>query len=269
MNNNQASNHQETVIAFTRLQRSFHNHLLHFMAFFIITGLPLLSTSFSFLGSFFAIPYDFLGSVYTDLSTSGLTDNERLAAGLQVARIIHRITALLFLITAIRFVAVHLVHIQNWAIWPENSWSPVAFFDGIKGLWVNYISLGHARFGKFNVGQKLFAWTMIVAITAITVSGFALMFRDLFSQGTQEFCRFVHAASFVVIGVFLIVHLYLSLLPMNRQALNAMFGDGRLPIDYVKSHHQIWYEKLTGKSAELTTTEKEEPSVAEEELTTS
>jgi len=263
------SNHSESIIAFTRLQRSFHNHLLHFMVFFIITGLPLLSTSFSFLGSLFAIPYDFIGSVYTDLSTSGLTDNERLAAGLQVARIIHRLTALLFLIMAIPFVAVQLAHIRNWAIWPENSWSPVAFFDGIKGLWVNYISLGHFRIGKFNVGQKLFAWTMIVAITAITASGFVLMFRDLFSQGTQEFCRFVHAASFVVIGVFLIVHLYLSLLPMNRQALNAMFGDGRLPIDYVKSHHPIWYEKLTGKRAELTTTEKVEPSVAEEELTTS
>ena len=252
------SNHSESIIAFTRLQRSFHNHLLHFMVFFIITGLPLLSTSFSFLGSLFAIPYDFIGSVYTDLSTSGLTDNERLAAGLQVARIIHRLTALLFLIMAIPFVAVQLAHIRNWAIWPENSWSPVAFFDGIKGLWVNYISLGHARFGKFNVGQKLFAWTMIVAITAITASGFVLMFRDLFSQGTQEFCRFVHAASFVVIGVFLIVHLYLSLLPMNRQALNAMFGDGCLPIAYVKSHHPIWYEKLTGKSAEPPPIDKKE-----------
>lgn len=259
------SNHQETVIAFTRLQRSFHNHLLHFMVFFIITGLPLLSTSFSFLGSLFAIPYDFIGSVYTDLSTSGLTDNERLAAGLQVARIIHRLTALLFLIMAIPFVAVQLAHIRNWAIWPEDRWSLSAFFDGIKGLWVNYISLGHARFGKFNVGQKLFAWTMIVAITAITASGFVLMFRDLFSQGTQEFCRFVHAASFVVIGVFLIVHLYLSLLPMNRQALNAMFGDGILPIDYVKSHHQIWYEKLTGKSAEPPSTDKKEQESVETE----
>ena len=261
------SNHSETIIAFTRLQRSFHNHLLHFMVFFIITGLPLLSTSFSFLGSLFAIPYDFIGSVYTDLSTSGLTDNERLAAGLQVARIIHRLTALLFLIMAIPFVIVHLINIRGWAIWPENSWSPGAFFDGIKGLWVNYVSLGHARFGKFNVGQKLFAWTMIAAITAITASGFVLMFRDLFSQGTQEFCRFVHAASFVVIGVFLIVHLYLSLLPMNRQALNAMFGDGSLPIDYVKSHHQIWYEKLTGKSAEPPSTDKKEQESVEGELT--
>jgi formate dehydrogenase subunit gamma len=79
----------------------------------------------------------------------------------------------------------------------------------------------------------------------------------------------VHAASFVVIGMFLIVHLYLSLLPMNRQSLNAMFEDGRLPIDYVKSHHPIWYEKLTGKKPEQTSAEKVEPSVAEEELTTS
>ncbi len=256
VSNDQVSNNKETIVAFTRLQRSFHSHLLHFMIFFIITGLPLLSTSFSFLGSLFAIPYDFMGSVFTDLSTSGMTDNQRLAAGLQVARIIHRLTALLFIIMAIPFVAVHLAQIKNWAIWPEKSWSPVAFFDGIKGLWVNYISLGHARFGKFNVGQKLFAWTMIVAITAITASGFVLMFRDFFSQGTQEFCRFVHAASFVVIGVFLVVHLYLSLMPMNRQALDAMFGDGSLPIDYVKSHHPIWYEKLTGKSPESTSVKK-------------
>jgi hypothetical protein len=32
--------------------------------------------------------------------------------------------------------------------------------------------------------------------------------------------------------------------------------NGFLPIDYVKSHHPIWYEKLTGKSAEQTSAEK-------------
>ena len=261
------SDNRKTIVAFTQLQRSFHNHLLHFMVFFIITGLPLLSTNFSFLASLFAIPYDFLGSNYTELATSGLTDNERLAMGLQVARIIHRLTALFFVIMAIPFVAVQLIHIRSWAIWPEESWRPSAFFDGIKGLWVNYISFGHVRIGKFNVGQKLFAWTMIMAITAITASGFVLMFRDLFSQGIQEFSRFVHAASFVIIGVFLIVHLYLSLMPMNRQSLYAMFRDGTLPLDYVRSHHSIWYEKLTGKMIlEPTPAEKEEQSVADKKL---
>ena len=81
------SDHQDTIVAFTQLERSFHNHLLHFMIFFIITGLPLLSTSFSFLGWLFAMPYDFFRSVFLDLNTSGLTDNERLAVGLQVARV--------------------------------------------------------------------------------------------------------------------------------------------------------------------------------------
>jgi cytochrome b subunit of formate dehydrogenase len=54
-------NDQKTVLAFTSGTRSFHNHLLHFMVFFIITGLPILSPSFGFLASLFALPYDFLG----------------------------------------------------------------------------------------------------------------------------------------------------------------------------------------------------------------
>jgi len=239
--------HPETIVAFTQLQRSYHNHVLHYMIFFIITGLPLLSTSFSFIGSFFAIPYDFLGGAYPVLSASGLTDNERLSAGLQVARVIHRITALLFVVHTIPFVVVQLIHVRSWAIWPEDSWGPAALFRGIKGLWVNYVCFGHVRIGKFNVGQKLFAWTMILAVTAITLSGFVLMFRDQFSEGVQEFSRFVHAASFVTIGVFLIVHLYLALLPMNRPSLYAMFRDGGLPTDYVRSHHALWYENLTRK----------------------
>ena len=94
-----------------------------------------------------------------------------------------------------------------------------------------------------------FALTMIVSIVAITVSGVVLMFRGLFSQGVQEFSRFVHAASFVAIGVFLVVHIYLSSIPMNRQAMKAMFGDGKMPMDYVLHHHPIWYEKLTGRKA--------------------
>lgn len=261
------SDHKNTIVAFTQLERSFHNHLLHFMIFFIITGLPLLSTNFSFLGWLFAMPYDFFRSVFLDLNTSGLTDNERLAVGLQVARVIHRLTALFFIIMVIPFVAVQLSQIRNWSIWPEGRWSLSAFFEGIKGLWINYISFGHVRIGKFNIGQKLFAWTMIATIAAITVSGLVLMFRGHFPQGVQEFCRFVHAASFVIIGVFLIVHLYLALIPMNRPSLYAMFGDGNLPLDYVRSHHPLWYESLTGqKEPDPAPAEHEEQSAADEKL---
>ena len=94
--------------------------------------------------------------------------------------------------------------------------------------------------------------------------------RGHFSEGVQEFSRFVHAASFVIIAVFLIVHLYLALIPMNRQSLYAMFGDGNLPIDYVRIHHPILYENLTGqKIPDPIPAENDEPSVADEKLKSS
>ena len=33
---------------------------------------------------------------------------------------------------------------------------------------------------------------------------------------------------------------------------------GSLPMEYVKNHHAIWYEKLTGKTPESVSAEKEE-----------
>ena len=95
------------------------------------------------------------------------------------------------------------------------------------------------------------------------------MFRDQFSRGAQEFSRFVHAASFVVIGVMLLLHIYLALSPLNRPLFHAMFGDGGLPLDHVREHHPIWYENLTGKKKpQPPPVEKGEQSVADEKLAT-
>ena len=45
----------------------------------------------------------------------------------------------------------------------------------------------------------------------------------------------------------LLLHIYLALSPLNRKAFHAMFGDGKLPLDHVREHHPIWYEKLEAK----------------------
>ena len=47
------TNGETNIIAFNGLQRWFHKHIIHFMVIFIITGLPIFSTKFSFLASFF------------------------------------------------------------------------------------------------------------------------------------------------------------------------------------------------------------------------
>lgn len=238
------TNGETTILAFNGLQRWFHKHIIHFMVIFIITGLPIFSSHFSFLAAFFSVSTDFMGSADPALATLGLTSAERLAGGLQVARVLHRFTALLFLLTAIPFVIHMLINIRQWKLWPDESWSPVSLLKGFSELWKTYILFGHGRFGKFNTGQKLFAWSMIICVIAITGSGFMLMFRDTFSTAAQEQARLVHGISFILIGLLLPVHIYLSLIPMNRHGIRAIFRDGNIPLSIVREHHPIWYEQL-------------------------
>ena len=238
------TNCETNIIAFNGLQRWFHKQIIHFMVIFIITGLPIFSTKFSFLASFFSVSADFITTADHELATVGFTSAELLAKGLQVARVLHRFTALLFILTAIPFAIHMLINIRQWKVWPEESWSPAALLKGFGELWKTYILFGHGRFGKFNTGQKLFAWTMIISVIAITGSGFILMFRDFFTIALQEQARFIHVVSFIIIFLFLPIHIYLSLIPMNRHGLRAIFRDGNMPVSTIKEHHPIWYEQL-------------------------
>jgi len=196
------------------------------------------------LASFFSVSADFITTADHELATVGFTSAELLAKGLQVARVLHRFTALLFILTAIPFAIHMLINIRQWKVWPDESWSPFALLKGFGELWKTYILFGHGRFGKFNTGQKLFAWTMIISVIAITGSGFILMFRDFFAIAVQEQARLIHVASFIIIFLFLPIHIYLSLIPMNRHGLRAIFRDGNMPVSTIKEHHPIWYEQL-------------------------
>lgn len=238
------SNTETYITAFSGMQRWFHKHIIHFMVLFFITGLPVFSTNFSFLASMFSAPHDAISFAGAGGPALGETPADRLAGGLQVARILHRVTALFFVMTALPFCLTMLAFVRRWKIWPEQSWGPRALFRGLGELWTTYVRLEHGRFGKFNTGQKGFAWLMILAVAAITGSGMVLMFRDLFSQAFQEQARFVHAVSFVFISLLLPVHIYLSLIPMNRHGLRAIFRDGLMSADAVREHHPLWYEEL-------------------------
>lgn len=60
----------------------------------------------------------------------------------------------------------------------------------------------------------------------------------------QEQARFLHAASFVLIDLLLPVHLYLSLIPVNRHGLRAIYRDGKMEVATVRDHHPLWFEQL-------------------------
>lgn len=214
-----------TVLAFNSWQRWFHIHLIHFVLLFILTGLPILSSSFSFLGEFYQWIYGLLTGKETTY-----------ADGIVFAQMLHRGISVLFMLTIVPFVIVMLKDIKSWHVFPEKNGS---IAEGIKQLNVAYVEGKHAKFGKFNMGQKLMAWTMIAAVSALVISGVMLM-----GNYFVELARLLHVAAFAGMIVALVFHVHFATLPVNRKAFWAMFRDGKLPMDEVKKHHPLWYEKL-------------------------
>ncbi|MGA1846247.1 cytochrome b/b6 domain-containing protein [Deferribacter abyssi] len=213
----------------------YHKHIIHFMFFFIITGLPILSDKFKFLAYIFGIPVSWLGEINTSA--------EILSVGIQVARIFHRVTALFFIIASIPFVIVMLKDIKSWHIWPEK-WGIKAFFGGIKDLYKTYIKFEHPEIGKYNMGQKLFAWFIIFAMIMMTASGWILAFRDFYSENLWQWARAIHAIFFILIIFFLIIHIYIGTHPINRCGLKAIFRTGETDLEHIKEKHPRWYNKL-------------------------
>lgn len=222
------------IEVFSHIQVWYHKHIIHFMIFFILTGLPILSADFKWLAYFYGLPL----SIFSD--ATGVT--EVTAVGIQVARVIHRGVALLFILVTIPFAIVMLKDIANWQIWPEKNGGGLG--EGIRQLGNSYVKFEPAKIGKYNLGQKLLAWFLILSMILMTYSGFVLMMRDSFSAGFATLMRGAHAVTFILIAVALIVHLYFAVFPPNRKGFKAMFGDGEMDEEYVKKKHPLWYDKV-------------------------
>jgi len=219
------------IEVFSHIQIWYHKHIIHFMIFFILTGLPILSADFKWLAYFYGLPL----SIFND--ATGVS--EVTAVGIQVARVIHRGVALMYILVTIPFAIVMLKNITKWQIWPEGGLG-----EGIKQLTNAYVKFEPAKIGKYNLGQKMLAWFLIISMIIMTYSGFVLMMRDSFSAGFASLMRGAHAVTFIMISVGLIVHLYFAVFPPNRKGFKAMFGDGSMDEEDVKKKHPLWYEKV-------------------------
>lgn len=223
------------IQAYSSLEMWFHKHMIHFMAFLVISGLPILSKSFNFIAYGIGVPINWF-------TGDGQTEHI-LASGISFLRVIHLSSGFLLTIVMIPFVFSMLKKINTLSIWPDK-WGFKASADGLKEMKKNYIDLEHAEFGKMNIGQKASAWVMVICMGALVVSGYSLLFRELFSVETASLMRGIHAISFIVLGIVLIVHIYFATHPANKAAYNAMFRTGEMDEEYVKEHHSLWYKKL-------------------------
>lgn len=93
--------------------------------------------------------------------------------------------------------------------------------------------------GKYNAGQKIFFWAMLLLGVLFLASGIVLWFPESFPRWLRSTSRFAHFVAALGGGLFLIVHIYLGTIALPGTARGMLFG--RVSRAWAKHHHLLWF----------------------------
>ena len=92
--------------------------------------------------------------------------------------------------------------------------------------------------GRYNAGQKLNAWGVLISLAGLTFSGVLLWLETPITL--LPALRWLHDALTLVLGMLLVGHIVLATLhPRTRPALRGML-DGNVPADWAAIHYPRW-----------------------------
>jgi formate dehydrogenase subunit gamma len=104
---------------------------------------------------------------------------------------------------------------------------------------------------RFNAGQKMIYWIVVLGGTAVAASGYVLMF-PFYGTGiaSMQAAQITHAIVAVLFVAAMIGHVYIGTVGMEG-AFEAM-GTGTVDLNWAKEHHNLWLEEekaRTGSNA--------------------
>ncbi len=137
----------------------------------------------------------------------------------------------------------------------------------------------HPSSNKFNAGEKVIFWSVMVLGFLISLTGLSLIFpfeiqffaglygfvnelglpqllgmaelgTNLAAQEEMQLAHLWHVIVAFVFMTIIIAHIYLGSVGMEG-ALDSM-TKGTVDVQWAKEHHDLWYEEVTGKPAEAT-----------------
>jgi formate dehydrogenase subunit gamma len=104
----------------------------------------------------------------------------------------------------------------------------------------------HPPAGRFNAGQKLIYWIVVLGGGAVATTGYLLMFpfyaTDIAGMQLAQIIHGVVGALFVAV---MLAHIYIGTIGMEG-AFEAM-GTGEVDLNWAKQHHSLWLEEEMAK----------------------
>jgi len=109
--------------------------------------------------------------------------------------------------------------------------------------------VGHARppAYRFNGGQKLIYWIVVLGGSAIAVSGYLLMFPFYGTDiQTMQNAEIAHGIIAMLLIAAMLGHIYIGTIGMEG-AFEAM-GTGTVDVNWAKEHHSLWLDEVRAGS---------------------
>lgn len=101
----------------------------------------------------------------------------------------------------------------------------------------------HPPARKFNFGQKIVFWAVIVGGAAMSYTGFMLLFpAEAGSAADWQFYQIIHALVAAGMSALILAHIYIGSVGMEG-AFDAM-GNGEVDENWAKEHHSLWVEEV-------------------------
>lgn len=127
---------------------------------------------------------------------------------------------------------------------------------------------GHPSAKKFNAGQKVVFWTVMILGASVSLSGLSLLFpfqmplfadtfgvingvlgtslpTELSPHEEMQYANIWHSIVAFVMMLAIIAHIYIGTVGMEG-AYDAM-GNGQVDLEWARQHHDLWVEEVEAK----------------------
>lgn len=197
-------------------------------------------------------------------------------------RFIHWLTAVSFIVLAVtglnllygRYVLLPLIGPEGFTSFTQfgklcHNFLSFPFVLGIVAMFVTWVSHNlpertdivwfqqgggvlkkgvHPPSRKFNAGQKLVFWSVVLGGIAVSVTGYILMFPfQVADMGGMQLAQLIHAVVAIGLVAVILGHIYIGTLGMEG-AFDAM-GSGEVDLNWAREHHRLWVDEAAGRKA--------------------
>jgi formate dehydrogenase subunit gamma len=243
--------------------RQFHQVTLHWIGAIAILGMLALLVVFYLIRGMIRIEAGRSGRVLVRFST--------------FERFVHWITAACFIILAIsglnitfgKPLLLPLIGPEAFTAWSQwakyaHNYLSFPFTLGVVLIFLMWVAwniptrvdvewlkegggmVGHKHppAYRFNAGQKMIYWIVVLGGAAVAVSGYFLMFPFYGTNiADMQIAQIVHGIVAVLFVAVMIAHIYIGTIGMEG-AFEGMW-DGTVDVNWAKEHHSLWLEKET------------------------